>query len=108
MLDNSILSHIISPNEVWNSPSCFNPHVLPRATGKSQKTPWKKKTWLEFALGYLLLGFPEWFSSKESACDVEDAGDTTSSIPGWEDTLEEAMATHSSIRALENPMDRGA
>ena len=24
---------------------------------------------------------------------------------GWEDLLEEGMATHSSIRALENPMD---
>ena len=27
---------------------------------------------------------------------------------GWEDTLERGMATHSSILALENPMDRGA
>ena len=27
---------------------------------------------------------------------------------GWEDPLEEGMATHSSILALENPMDRGA
>ena len=26
---------------------------------------------------------------------------------GWEDPLEEGMATHSSILALENPMDRG-
>ena len=28
--------------------------------------------------------------------------------PGWEDPLEEGMATHSSILAWENPMDRGA
>ena len=28
--------------------------------------------------------------------------------PGWEDPLEKEMATHSSILAWENPMDRGA
>ena len=27
---------------------------------------------------------------------------------GWEDTLEEGMATHCSIAAWRNPMDRGA
>ena len=27
---------------------------------------------------------------------------------GWEDPLEESMATHSSILVLENPIDRGA
>ena len=27
---------------------------------------------------------------------------------GWEDPLEEEMATHSSILARKNPMDRGA
>ena len=27
---------------------------------------------------------------------------------GWEDPLEEEMATHSSILALQNPMNRGA
>ena len=27
---------------------------------------------------------------------------------GWEDPLEKAMATHSSILAWKNPMDRGA
>ena len=26
---------------------------------------------------------------------------------GWEDTLEKGLATHSSILALEDPMDRG-
>ena len=34
--------------------------------------------------------------------------ETTISIPGEEDPLDEALATHSSILALENPMDRGA
>jgi len=27
---------------------------------------------------------------------------------GWEDPLEEEMATHSSYSCLENPMDKGA
>ena len=36
---------------------------------------------------------------KESACNV---GDSTS-IPGWEDTLEEEMASHSTIPAWEFP-----
>ena len=38
-------------------------------------------------------------SVKESACNVGDA----SSIPGWEDTLEEEMAARSSILAWEIP-----
>ena len=29
-------------------------------------------------------------------------------VPGWEDPLEEGMATHSSILAWRIPMDRGA
>ena len=40
---------------------------------------------------------------KETTYDAGDLG----SIPGWEDALGEGMATHSSILALENPMDRG-
>ena len=41
-------------------------------------------------------GLPWWLSGKESTCQVEDLG-----IPsqGWEDALEEEMATHSSILA---------
>ena len=37
-----------------------------------------------------------------------NAGDfrDTGSIPRWEDPLEKEMATHSSILAWENPMDR--
>ena len=37
---------------------------------------------------------------KESACNAGDLG--------WEDPLEEGMATHSSILAWRIPMDRGA
>ena len=52
--------------------------------------------------GYTWL--PWWLSGKESACSAGDA----SSIPGWEDPLEEGMATHSSFLAWRIPMDRGA
>ena len=47
-------------------------------------------------------GFPG--GSKESACSAGDLG----WIPGWEDLLEEGMATHSSILTWRIPMDRGA
>ena len=40
---------------------------------------------------------------KESTCNLGDLG----SIPGWEDPLEEGMATHSSIFAWRIPIDRG-
>ena len=41
---------------------------------------------------------------KKSACNKGDPG----LIPGWENPLEEKMATHSSILAWRIPMDRGA
>ena len=46
------------------------------------------------------MGLPWWLSNKESA---RNAGDL-----GWEDPLEESMATHSSILGWRIPMDRGA
>ena len=49
------------------------------------------------------MGFPQWLSDKESACDTGDAG----SIPGLGRSSEE-KATHSSILNWENPMHRGA
>ena len=52
----------------------------------------------------VFLGFPCGSDGKESTCNVGDLG----LIPGWEDPLEEGMATHSSILAWRNPMDRGA
>ena len=45
-------------------------------------------------------GFPGVSDGKESACNAGDLG--------WEDTLEEGMATHSSILAWSIPMGRGA
>ena len=46
------------------------------------------------------LGFPGSSGGKESAFNAVDLG--------WEDPLEEGMATHSSILAWRIPKDRGA
>ena len=51
----------------------------------------------------LLRGCPCGSADKESACSAGDLG----SIPGWEDTLEEGMATHSTILTWRISMDRG-
>ena len=52
----------------------------------------------------MFLGFPDGSVGKESACNAGGLG----SVPGWEDPLEEGMATHSSILAWRISMDRGA
>ena len=49
-------------------------------------------------------GLPRWLSGKESVCQAGDVG----LIPGLRRSLEKEMATHSSIPAWRNPMDRGA
>ena len=46
-------------------------------------------------------GFPGSSAGKESTCN-------SGGFLGWEDPLEEGMATHSSILAWRIPMDRGA
>ena len=50
------------------------------------------------------MGFHGGSDGKESECDVRDLG----SIPGWEDPLEEGIATHSSILAWQILLNRGA
>ena len=45
---------------------------------------------------------PRWLSGKESACHCRRCR-TWGLIPGWEDPLEEEMATHSSILAWRIP-----
>ena len=50
------------------------------------------------------MGFPCGSAGKESASNVGDLG----SILGWEDSLEEGMATHFNILAWRIPMDKGA
>ena len=49
-------------------------------------------------------GFSGGLDGKESTCNAGDLG----SIPGWEDPLEEGVATHSSILAWRTSMDRRA
>ena len=53
---------------------------------------------------YIYMAFPGGSDSKESAYNMGDLG----LIPGWEDPLQEGLATHSSILAWKIPMDRGA
>ena len=45
------------------------------------------------------MGFPSGSDGKKSTCNVEDLG----LIAGWEDSLEEGMATHSSVLAWRIP-----
>ena len=55
----------------------------------------------------LYLGLSWCLSSKESICKAADTGDV-GLIPGSGSSLEEEMATHSSILAGRIPMDREA
>ena len=50
----------------------------------------------------VILGLPWWCSSKESASNAGAAGDK-GLILGWDDPLEECMATHSSVLAWRTP-----
>ena len=43
------------------------------------------------------MGLPEWLSGKESACNAGDLQEMQVQSLGWEDPLQEEMATHSSI-----------
>ena len=60
----------------------------------------------------IILGFPD-ASGKEPTCQCRRCKETQVLSLGWEDPLEEGMATHSSILVWrishgENPMDSGA
>ena len=56
------------------------------------------------AKSYSIVGLPQWLSGKELPASAGDTG----SIPGSRRSLEEEMATHFSILAWKNPMDRGS
>ena len=45
------------------------------------------------------MGFPGGASDKESACQCKEHRETQTSSLGWEDPVEEGVATHSSILA---------
>ena len=55
----------------------------------------EKPEWTFWPTQYFVQGFPGGSDGKESACNVGDLG--------WEDPLEEGMATHSSILAWRIP-----
>ena len=46
---------------------------------------------------------PRWLNGKEPACPVQELQETWVRSLGWEDSLEEGMATHSSIPAWRIP-----
>ena len=52
-------------------------------------------------------GLPRWRVVKNLLANAGAARDM-GSIPGWEDPLEEGMATHSSVLAWRIPTNRGA
>ena len=54
------------------------------------------------------LGFPWAFLVAQTVKTLPEMQETPVRFPGWEDPLEESMATHSSILAWRIPMDRGA
>ena len=54
------------------------------------------------------MGFPGGTRGKEPACQGRRYNERRVQYLGWEDSLEEGMATHSNILVWENPMDRGA
>ena len=62
------------------------------------KLPWRRDS----LPTQVFLGFPRGSDGKESAVQ-----ETWVRSLGWEDLLEEGMATHSSILAWRIPMDRG-
>ena len=55
----------------------------------------------------MLNGFPGGSEGKESTCNAEGSGDT-SSIPGWRRSPEGGHGDLLQCSCLENPMDRGA
>ena len=71
-------------------------YILNNQELKILKIPWRR----DRLPTPVFMGFPGGSDGKESACYEGDLG--------WEDPLEEGMATHSSILAWRIPMDRGA
>ena len=57
---------------------------------------------------YKYMGFPGGARSKEPTCQCRRCKKTWVQSLGWEDLLEESMATHSGILAWKIPMDREA
>ena len=76
--------------------------MLSQNTGIGRWVLYHCTTWeatQEILEAILFQSFPDGLSSKESTCNVGDAG----SIPDWEDPLEEEIATRSSILTWKTP-----
>ena len=56
---------------------------------------------------FLPQGIPRWYSGK-NRLPMQETQETWVRYLGWEDPLEEGMATHSNTLAWRIPMDRGA
>ena len=86
-------------------PSGSDGKVSASNAGAPQFNSWVQKLcWRRDCLPTpVFLGFPYGSAGKESTYNVGDLG----LFLGWEDPLEEGMATHSSILAWRIPMDRG-
>ena len=65
-------------------------------------TPLVKYQGVQLLDPMVCLGLPQWLSDKEPACSEGTTGDA-GSIPGLERSLEEGIATHSSILAWRIP-----
>ena len=91
--------YLLKLGPVWNSFLLTYPRTFLRAgviyspvilvTIKSSSAP--------------VLWFPCWLSGKESICNAGDLQETRVQSLGWEDALEEEMATHSYILAWRIP-----
>ena len=83
-------------SEVVHRGHVFNENVL--------ETPQPGNNIRERGANKVCHRLPWWLRCRESVCTV---GDLVLSL-GWEDPLEESMATHSSFLTWRIPMDRGA
>ena len=57
---------------------------------------------IKFKINCIVCGLPRWLSGKESTCQCRRQETQVWSL-GWEDPLEEGMATHSNILAWRIP-----
>ena len=90
-----------SPGEGNSSRTVELPGEFHRQRNLAGYSPWghKESNRTEQLSLYIHMGLPRWLSSKESSANAEDVG----IIPGWEDPLDEEMATHFSLLAWRIP-----
>ena len=62
-----------------------------------------KQTENKYCMASLICRLPRWFSGNRICLPVQERQETQVRSLGWEDSLEEEMATHSSIFAWKIP-----